>query len=228
MGYVTKFAGRAGAVAAALLLMVVVPGCVDVAAPTAPDIGSVATRPATQSPRAARFDFASAVGAGSAISSDGVSGEYRDAVCGVTARVFFLDPDYLDGNLQLDNSRALDRKCVTFGAAAYPRKLTVRYPDTGVTQVNTGGVNVADMGTVQSGTPGLRSMGVRIAGTGARCASLSFGGAQGGSQVLVTRVSASSWSVESPVGGATAACTAANGSTSTIGGFVFAFSVTLN
>lgn len=211
----------------ALLLAIAVPGCVAVDAVTAPDGIAVATKPATQSPVAATFTFANTVGAGSAISSDGLSGAYRDTVCGVTARVFFLSPNYLDGNLQLDNARAADRKCATFGAAAYPRKLTVQYPDNGLIQTRTGGLNVADLGTVLSSTPELRSMSLRIEGTGTRCASLGFGSAAGGSQVQVTRVSSTSWGVSSQAGGS-AACVAASGVTTIIANFAVAFTVTLN
>ncbi len=217
--------GRHGTLGLAILVAIALAGCSPADAVTAPDVIMVAAKPATQGPVSARFDFVDVAGTG--LSSDGVGGgQYRDTVCGVTARVFFLDPTYLDGNLQLDNSRALDRKCVSFGIAAYPRKLSVRYPD-GVTQTNTGGVNVANMGTVASGSPELRSMGVRIAGTAARCSSLSFGGNAGGSQVLVTRVSATSWSVASQTGG-TAVCVSPSGATSTIQDLAVAFTVTLN
>ncbi len=227
MQWNTNIPRRIGSLAAAVLLSVALPGCAADDAVTSPNaIELLATKAETQTPVAATFDFANAVAAGSAITSDAASVLYRDAVCGVTARIFYLSPNYLDGNLQLDNSRASDRNCVSFGAAAYPRKLTVRYPDTGITQTNTGGINVTDLGTVVSGT-GLRGMGVRIAGTGARCASLEFGKAAGGSQVVVTRLSPTSWGVASQVGGS-AACVPVRGATTIIPNFVVAFTVTLN
>lgn len=216
-----------GRLAVALLLASAATACSPVDAPTAPAATAVVTKAAAQAPTAATYTLAAAPGAASAISSDGVSVAYRDAVCGVTARVFFSSPDYRDGNLQLDNPRATDRKCVAFGAAAYPRKFTITYPDNGLTQTNTGGLNVFDMGTVVLGTPGLRSMNVRIEGAGARCASLRFGSVAGSSPVLVTRLSSTSWSVASQAGD-TAACISPSGTTSFITNFAVAFTVTLN
>ena len=218
--------GRTGTLAAALLVATVVAACSPIDATTAPVLTAVSAKPAAQTAIAARFEFANSAGVGSAISSDGITGVYQDAVCGVAARVFFLSPNYLDGNLQLDNPRSMDRTCVSLGAAAYPRKLTIRYPDSGAIQVNTGGLNVNDMGTVVSGAPGLRSMNVRVAGTGARCTNLGFGNAAGGSRVLVTRMTSTSWTVS--LTGGTAACVPAIGATTFIDGFTFAFSVTLN
>jgi hypothetical protein len=144
----------------------------------------------------------------------------------VTARVFRVGTaDYKDGNLQLDNSRAADRKCVTFGLAAYPRKLTIQYPDQAVAQTNTGGLNVFDMGTVGAASA-TRAMNIRIVGTGARCTNLQFGSVAGSTPVTVTRTSTTSWSVALSAG--TAVCTPPSGTTFPISGFTFAFTVTLN
>lgn len=212
---------------AAIVLGSVSNACSSIDGVTAPATPRIEARAVAQTAVAATFTFAAGAGAGSAISSDGAGANYTDAVCGVEARVFYAAPSYVDGNMQLDNRKAADRTCTALPGGTYPRKLTITYPDNGLTQANTGGVNVDDMGSVISGTPGLRSMGVRIAGTGARCASLGFGNAAGGSPVRVTRLSPSSWSVVSQAGGS-AVCTSSKGVKTTIANFAVEFTVTLN
>lgn len=221
-----NFPGRFGTLASAVLLAAVVTACMPIDTPTAPDQTTVSTKAVFQTSFAARFEFSNAVGAGSALSSDGITGVYQDAVCGVQAVVFYIDPNYMDANIKLDNRRASDRTCVTFGAAAYPRKFTIQYPDNNLVQANTGGINVFDLGNTEIGVPTQRMMNIRIAGTDARCTSLRFGSVTGSSLVTVTRTTATSWNVM--LTGGTGACLPASGPTTFIDGFTFAFSVTLN
>ena len=189
--------------------------------PTSADIASpVFAKPAVQSPVSASFNIPSA--GYSLASSDGDT--YADGVCGVLARVFYLAPDYLDGNLQLDNPRAKDRSCGTS-----PRNLTITYPDNGLVQTNSGGMNIGLMGTVTvSSGPQERSMNIGIAGSGARCTRLGFGNLLGGTKVVVTRVSATQWNVASQMGGSTAACLTPSGQTELIPNFQLNITVSLN
>lgn len=182
---------------------------------TEPDLSPAFAKPATQTAVPSTFTFL----AGN-LTNDG-AGTYAEGVCGVVARVFYLAPNYLDGNLQLNNPRAKDRNCAV-------RKLSVTYPDNGQVQSNSGSMNVGSMGTVTSTTgPGLRSMNVAIAGNTARCTRLGFGNAIGGSQVVVTRVNATTWNVTSQLGGS-AACEKPDGSIEMIANFTVNFDVALN
>lgn len=180
-------------------------------------------RAPTQEARAANYSFTST---SSNVSGDGL-GMFSDSVCGVIARVFQQGTEYLDGNMQLDNPRAPDRKCPSLGGpSVFPRKLTITYPDNALVQSNSGGLNVRLMGTVLAGTPEERSMNIAIAGSGARCTQLSFGTSRGGSAVLVTRTGAGSWNVSSQAGGG-AACTRQDGGVDVIPNFAVSFDVAL-
>ena len=221
---------RLGGLSAALLMLLVSEaGCTTDDAVTAPAVTAAvaAAKPIAQPPTSATFELQNGLGVGSDLSSDGVTGVYQDQVCGVTARVFYSGQTYVDGNMQLANSMAGDKTCTRLPGGTYPRTLTVRYPDTNNTDLSTGGINVVAMGSVLMGAPALRSMGVRLAGTGARCSSLDFGRITTASKVLVTRLSPTSWSIASQATN-TVACVPAQGATTFIPNFTVAFTVTLN
>lgn len=69
-------------------------------------------------------------------------------------------------------------------------------------------------------------MNIAIASTTSRCKRVGFGNAIGGSQVLVTRVNATTWNVSSQAGGS-AACEQQNGVIVSIAGFTVNFDVAL-
>jgi hypothetical protein len=198
---------------ALVLLGAVTAGCSSEVTSTAPEIAAAFAKPPAQSSTPATFTLPAS---GQSLTSDGM-GNYVNGICGVVARVFYLAPDYLDGNLQLGNPRAKDRNCSL-------RKLTITYPN-GAMETNSASMNVGDMGTVASAE--LRSMNIAITGSPVRCARLGFGYAIGGSQVLVTRVSATLWNVASQPGGS-AACEKPDGSIELIAGFTLNFNVALN
>lgn len=140
---------------------------------------------------------------------------YTDGKCGVTATVFAPNPTQ-DGNLQTGNPSASDKQCSPYGSAAVPRKVTVRYPDSGLTETSATTINVRDLGTVTSSTAALRPMSIGL-NTGTRCARINFGNLKGGTTVLVTRSSSTTWHVQSPTG-TTATCLKSNGVVESIGG----------
>lgn len=157
--------------------------------------------------------------------------DYADGVCGVLARVFYLAPNYLDGNMQLDNPRSKDRSCGTS-----PRKRITTYPATSsrpqVADTATGDMNIKLMGTVtlDSGTV-QRPMNIAIAGSGTYCTRLAFGNdfgtPLGATKTNVTRLNATQWRVESLPGGSTAACVRPNGEVELIYPFIMSFTVTV-
>lgn len=211
---------------AALALVAMIAACSPVDRVVAPESDVALARAVAQTDSPAFFVFPAAGGMGSgSITNDGVSAEYRNMICGVAARVFYRDGAAADANMQLDNPSSADRKCLTFGAAAYPRKLVITYPDNGIAQPSTGGLNVDQLGTIAVGESVQRSMGVRIAAAGARCTSLSFGRDKGGEKVWVTRTAATSWSVSSGGGTTAGACVSSTAPTTTILNFVISFTI---
>lgn len=131
---------------------------------------------------------------------NGTSSVYANGVCGVTAKIFATTAasNSGDATLQTDNPRNADRKC-----AAYPRKVTVVYGP-GDQASSTVFINVRELAStsyqIPIGTTVRRGLHVNEA----RCGGLVYQGqlgdgtsTGGADSVNVTRVSSSSWLVES-------------------------------
>ena len=178
---------------------------------TAPEM-AVRLGKTTSSNKRAIFALPASTSTLSLIGDGLFNAQYTDGQCGVTATVFAPNPTQ-DGNLQTGNPSASDKLCPPYGSSAVPRKVTVKYPDTGGTETSATTINVRDLGTV-TGSNELRQMSIGL-NTGTRCTRINFGNSYGGTMVLVTRTSSTTWHVQSPAGGNTATC---SGSVVTIGG----------
>lgn len=124
----------------------------------------------------------------------GGSSVYSEAVCGVTTNLFVGGTG--DARMQTDNPKYTDRKC-----AAYPRKLTIAYGD-GVVEATGTAANVLRLQTadfsIPVGTTAKRGLNV----ADGRCAGLRWkadladGTLIAADSVLVTRIDARTWRVE--------------------------------
>jgi hypothetical protein len=130
----------------------------------------------------------------------GASSVYDNGVCGVAGK-FFATTELSnsgDATMQTDNPKVTDRKCV-----AYPRKLTIVYPD-GPSSTNAVFVNLRGIANttyaIPIGSTVKRALHINIGD--ARCGALHWSNMYSGSpvpgdSVLVTRVDARTWSVTS-------------------------------
>lgn len=142
--------------------------------------------------------------AGLALASDGHYGDgtwshYSHGVCGVSSKIFATTAasNSGDATMQTDNPNYRDRKC-----AAYPRKVTLRFPDA-VSETFTVFTNLRQLQNttyaIAIGATVKRAYG--LSGS-ARCGQLRWGivgspnGPAEGDSVLVTRLDASTWQVE--------------------------------
>lgn len=127
--------------------------------------------------------------------ASGGSSLYASGVCGVDAKIF-LSNGGGDVTMATSNPRYSDRKC-----ADYPRTLTVVYPD-GVTETGEVFLNVRQLQnatfSIPVGTYAPRGFALNL---GTRCGRLLFASEQqgtpvGGDSVIVTRVAADTWRVQ--------------------------------
>ena len=143
--------------------------------------------------------------AGLGLRSDGqfassASSVYANGVCGVNSRIFATGAASGSGDAVMgtSNPRSKDRKC-----AAYPRTITVDYGD-GVVQTGPVFMNVREIANetfqIPIGGTALRVLRVE---SGSRCSWLAWTeqvgetNTNGGDRVIVTRLDATTWLVES-------------------------------
>ena len=180
--------------------------------PSSPDFATAA-KPQPVSDPTANFSFPLADGA-LALRSDhlaaytvGSNSVYANGVCGVTGKIFATTAasNSGDSTLQTDLASAADRKC-----AAWPRKLSA---DFGADGIETGTLRINTREIQNTGYAITVGQSVRrklVVGNSARCGTVVFGeaatGGLAGDSVMVTRVSASEWHVQSQVGATSALC----------------------
>ena len=132
---------------------------------------------------------------------NGSSSVYAYGVCGVNSRIFATGAASGSGDaiMHTNNPRSKDRKC-----SAYPRTVTVDYGD-GVVESAPVFINVREIANatfqIPIGESALRILRVNVGG---RCDGLAWTdqlgdgtNTNGGDRVIVTRVDASTWLVES-------------------------------
>lgn len=120
--------------------------------------------------------------------SDGVLSVYANGVCGVTSRLFY------GGSGDATMTLGADRRCVNA-----PRRLTLRYDDGVVETTGSGAfLNLHDVQNAALRIPvGTTVPGFLAIHYTPRCDALQFGRDANSDAVLVTRVDARTWSVES-------------------------------
>jgi hypothetical protein len=166
--------------------------------PSSPDFAAAA-KPQPVSDPTANFSFPLADGA-LALRSDhlaaytvGSNSVYANGVCGVTGKIFATTAasNSGDATLQTDNPKASDHSC-----AAYPRKLSLDFGD-GI-EVGTLRINTREIHNTSYSIPlGMSVRRKLVVANSARCGNVVFGGDLYGDSVMVTRVSASEWHVQS-------------------------------
>jgi len=126
---------------------------------------------------------------------DGTSSLYANGVCGVGAKIFATTAASNSGDATMQTNASPDHKC-----GSYPRTMTIVFSDT--TEASVVFMNLRDIEnttySIPSGTTVTRALHVNEA----RCSGLAWSGTladgtnTGADSVFVTRIDASTWSVQ--------------------------------
>lgn len=187
---------------ALLSLLVLSSACAEMAqgplAPSAPAASSARAKASPDPTATFKFPLDHALLAlkGDGLYSDGANSVYTNGVCGVTAKVFVGGSG--DATMQTNSPRASDRQC-----RDYPRKMTLAYDD-GVSETIAVFMNLHELQSatfsIPVGATAKREFAINPTQT-TRCDRLTWssgiqGAAIAADSVLVTRVDASTWTVE--------------------------------